>query len=222
MSGAEATTDSGGTEPCGEVRRPGRPRDPAADEAIISAVVDVLTELGFGGFTVEEVAARAGVGKATIYRRWSTKEELVLAAAERVMVQVEPPDTGSLRDDLVGWYWEKFRDKAATTSDRLMGQVIVEATVNPELKKLLGRFIEGRRQTIAAIVARAHDRGEIDASTDSRLLMDLVAGALLHRSLFGDKALHRKEVERVVDAGLAGARAETATARSAEASDFPR
>ena len=208
MSDAEATTDSGGTEPCGEVRRPGRPRDPAADEAIISAVVDVLTELGFGGFTVEEVAARAGVGKATIYRRWSTKEELVLAAAERVMVQVEPPDTGSLRDDLVGWYWEKFRDKAATTSDRLMGQVIVEATVNPELKKLLGRFIQGRRRAIAVVVDRARDRGTC-GDVDVTLLMDLISGSLMHRSLFGDKQLRRTDVEAVVAAALRGVVADT-------------
>ena len=125
--GTEAGRDEATTAGFGTARRPGRPRDPQADEAITSAIVDVLAEQGFSGFTVEEVAARAGVGKATIYRRWSTKEELVLAAAERVMVHVEPPDTGSLRDDLVGWYWEKFRTKSASTSDRLMGQVIVEA-----------------------------------------------------------------------------------------------
>lgn len=188
---------------CGTPRRPGRPRDPQADEAIITAIIDVLIEHGFGGFTVEAVAARAGVGKATIYRRWATKEDLVLAAAERVMVHDEPEDTGSLREDLVGWYWEKFRTKAATTTDRLLGQVIIEATVNPELKKLLGRFIRGRRQVISEVVDRACARGEC-AEVDVPLLIDLISGALMHRSLFGDRQLRRSDVEDVVDATLRG------------------
>jgi AcrR family transcriptional regulator len=201
--GTEAGGDEATTVAFGTTRRPGRPRDPQADEAIISAIVDVLAEQGFSGFTVEEVAARAGVGKATIYRRWSTKEELVLAAAERVMVHVEPPDTGSLRDDLVGWYWEKFRTKEATTSDRLMGQVIVEAAVNPDLKKLLARSFKGRRQSIAAVVERAQARGGC-GDIDLALLMDLISGTLMHRSLFGDKQLRRSDVVQVVDAALQG------------------
>jgi AcrR family transcriptional regulator len=201
--GTEAGRDEATTAGFGTARRPGRPRDPQADEAITSAIVDVLAEQGFSGFTVEEVAARAGVGKATIYRRWSTKEELVLAAAERVMVHVEPPDTGSLRDDLVGWYWEKFRTKSASTSDRLMGQVIVEAVVNPDLKKLLARFIAGRRKTIAQVVERGRARGDC-GDVDASLLMDMISGTLMHRSLFGDKQLRRSDVEQVVDAALQG------------------
>lgn len=199
----DAVPNAASDAACGATRRPGRPRDPAADEAIVTATVDVLTEQGFGGFTVEAVATRAGVGKATIYRRWDTKEELVIAAAERVMVHVEPPDTGSLRDDLVGWYWERFRSKAATTSDRLFGQVIIEATVNPDVKKLLGRFIEDRRDAIAEVVDRERVRGG-SGELDISLLMDLVSGALMHRSLFGDKQLRRSDVEEVVDAALRG------------------
>jgi DNA-binding transcriptional regulator YbjK len=119
------------------------------------------------------------------------------------MVHVEPPDTGSLRDDLVGWYWEKFRTKEATTSDRLMGQVIVEAAVNPDLKKLLARSFKGRRQSIAAVVERAQARGGC-GDIDVALLMDLISGTLMHRSLFGDKQLRRSAVVQVVDAALQG------------------
>ena len=126
-------------------RRQGRPRDPAVDEAILTATLEVVTDLGFGGLTVEAVAAKAGVGKATIYRRWSTKEELVVAVAEELMSHETLPDTGSLREDLVSWYSDKFRAKAEGSGDRLMGQIIVEATVNPELKRLLARFIVDRR-----------------------------------------------------------------------------
>ena len=84
---------------------------------------------------------------------------------------------GHSRDDLVGWYWEKFRTKAATTSDRLMGQVIVEATVNPDLKKLLARFFKGRRRTIAEVVDRGRARGDC-GDVDASLLMDLISGTL--------------------------------------------
>jgi AcrR family transcriptional regulator len=193
-----------------QVRRQGRPRDPGADEAILSATLDLVTDQGFGGLTVEAVAARAGVGKATIYRRWATREELLIAATERLMLHEELPDNGSLRDDLVSWYWEKFRTKAERSGDRLMALVIAEATANPELKALLTQFISDRRRAVSVVVDRALERGEIDASVDSGLLMDLVAGTLLHRSLFGDRSLRRVDVERVVDAALAGVRAEVA------------
>lgn len=184
-------------------RRQGRPRDPAADEAIIAAVYAVIEECGFAGFSVEAVAARAGVGKATIYRRWSTREDLLVAAAERVMVDAEVPDTGSLRDDLVTWVWARYRTKDDAPGSRLLGQVIVEARVNPEMKKLLRRFHERRRGVLVRVVDRARQRGEID-DVDGPLLLDLVSGALLHRSLFSGRNIRRVDVEQVVDAALRG------------------
>ena len=87
-----------------ERRRPGRPRDVGADDAIMDAVVEILTEVGFRGLTIDAVAHRAGVGKATIYRRWPGKEQLVLDALTAERVPVPEPDTGSLRDDLLAHY----------------------------------------------------------------------------------------------------------------------
>lgn len=184
-------------------RRQGRPRDPAADEAILAAVYAVIEECGFAGFSVEAVAARAGVGKATIYRRWPTREDLLVAAAERVMVDAEVPDTGSLRDDLVSWVWTRYRTKDDAPGSRLLGQVIVEARVNPELKTLLRRFHDERRSVLVRVVERARQRGEIH-DVDGPLLLDLVSGALLHRSLFSGRKIRRVDVEQVVDAALRG------------------
>src|SRR5438132_7533609 len=87
--------------PVVEARRPGRPRSAEADEAILEAAVDLFAEVGLEGLTVEGVAARAGVGKATIYRRYPGKVDIVVAAARRFTEgPVEAPDTGTTRGDL--------------------------------------------------------------------------------------------------------------------------
>lgn len=184
-------------------RRQGRPRDPAADEAIISAVFDEIAEAGFTGFSVESVAGRAGVGKATIYRRWPTREELIMAAAERIMVGDDLPDTGTIRGDLIAWYWSRYRSKDPEKDGRLMGQVIVESAVNPDLKKLMQRFLAERRRSLSEIFDRARDRGEC-GDVDVALVLDMISGALIHQSLFGANRVRRVDVERYVDVVLTG------------------
>src|SRR6516164_9360358 len=88
------------TGPATESRRPGRPRSEQAEQAIIEATLDLFGEQGFEGVCIEAVAARAGVGKATIYRRWPNKQELLLAALSSMKSPIPEP-TGSVRDDLV-------------------------------------------------------------------------------------------------------------------------
>lgn len=184
-------------------RRRGRPRDPAADEVIIAAVFDVIAEAGFAGFSVEAVAARAGVGKATIYRRWPTREDLVIAAAKRMTGDDRLPDTGTLRGDLIAWYWGHHRAKNPETDGRLMGQVIAEAAVNPELKRLMRTFLAERRDAVTEIFERARGRGE-RGSMDPAVVLDLISGALIHRALFDDVKLRRADIETFVDVVLAG------------------
>src|SRR5260370_18750172 len=81
-------------------RKPGRPRSAQAQKAIIDATLELLAEEGFQGLSIEAVAARAGVGKTTIYRRWSSKEELVMEAIRQVQIDVPVMDTGNFRNDL--------------------------------------------------------------------------------------------------------------------------
>src|SRR5690242_16002774 len=100
------------TGPAAETRRPGRPRSEQAEQAIIEATLDLFAEQGFEGVCVEAVAARAGVGKATIYRRWPNKEELLLAAFGSLKSPFPEPAGESVRDDLLAMVKVMCADKA--------------------------------------------------------------------------------------------------------------
>ncbi|MFP3900115.1 MAG: TetR/AcrR family transcriptional regulator [Acidimicrobiia bacterium] len=187
-------------------RRPGRPRDARAGEAIMRAAVDVLAEHGPGGFTVDEVAARAGCGKATVYRRWRSRAELLLDTAHHLGIQLDDPDTGSLRDDLVvlmRGLTTKLRD---TPAGRIMPAIIAEAAVNPEMREVLTQFMRERRRTGRVAVTRGIDRGELPQGTDPELVLDLVGGPVFYRLLVSGEPVDDRLIETVVDAGLAGVR----------------
>lgn len=192
-------------------RRPGRPRDPQADTAILEAAQAVLRDCGFGGFTVDAVAARAGVGKATIYRRWNSREELLLDVAGAIVEPQTDPDTGSLRDDLVelfsAAYVAKTRAMASERGD-LMAAIVAEAGVNPELKRLVHAFLDQRRNLTRAIVERAVQRGDLAVGIDRDLLIDLIAGPLFYRTAMSGRGVDGQVVATVVDIVLQGLGAE--------------
>src|SRR5712692_10223911 len=113
--------------------RRGRPRDSAVDEAILSAAVDLLAEAGYARLTMDQVAARAGVGKASLYLRWPNKVALVSEAIQhRSAVVPEIPDTGSLREDMLVFLRALLRRKAAGA--RALAAVSGEIASNPELR----------------------------------------------------------------------------------------
>src|SRR5260370_35342567 len=101
------TTTSG---PEQGIRKPGRPRSAQAHKAILDATLELLAEEGFQGLSIEEVAARAGAGKTTIYRRWSSKEELVMEAIRQVQIEVPVMDTGNFRNDLAALLETVYQD----------------------------------------------------------------------------------------------------------------
>lgn len=183
-------------------RKPGRPRDPEADEAIIDATMQVLCEHGFGGLTVDAVATRAKVGKATIYRRWPSKARLALHAAASVLPTPETPDTGNLRDDLVELFVRSHFERELDVHQRLMAAIFAEAVVNEEVRDVLREFVEARRSTTKHLLARARERGEIRTDADTGLLLDLISGTLMYQAMLRGKDLTRRRVEKVVDAAL--------------------
>lgn len=186
-------------------RPPGRPRDPAADRAILEASLDVLREHGFGGFTVDAVAAQAGVGKATIYRRWSSKEELILAAAEAVMADVPAPDTGSIRDDLLVLAKAVAAHFGSRTAGCLAADLAAEATRSPEAHALMQRFTTTRRKVSLTIVRRAIERGELRPDVDADTVVDAIVGPIFYRARLSGASLSPRAIERIVDLALRGA-----------------
>jgi AcrR family transcriptional regulator len=187
------------------IRRPGRPRDARADEAILDAALEVLAEVGPARFTVDEVAARAGCGKATIYRRWRSRGALLLDTGHhRLGLRVTDPDTGSVRDDLVTMLGELARKMRDTLAGKVMPAVVAEATVNPEMRAVLAAFVHDRRKPAFNAISRAVARGELPDDTDIDLVLDLLGGLVYFRVMLADDPPDDAVVATVVDTVLAG------------------
>jgi AcrR family transcriptional regulator len=184
-------------------RRPGRPRDARADAAIRQAAIEVLADKGPGGFTVDEVAARAGCGKATIYRRWPSRANLLLDTAHSMGLEPERVDTGSVRDDLVRLITQLATKLRDTPAGRIMPGVIAEASVNPEMRQVLSAFVRDRRERPREVVERAIARGQLPADTDVELVLDMVGAVPFYRELVSGEPMDEADARRVVDVVLA-------------------
>jgi AcrR family transcriptional regulator len=178
-------------------RRVGRPRDERAEKAILDATVALVGEVGFGNLTVDAVAARAGVGKATIYRRWASKEELVIAAVTCLRAGIEAPDTGSVVDDLAG-YWAAMADYVRTSEGgKVMPALVAEAACNPALGDLLHRFVDERRARVRKILTRAQERGEVRDDIDLELVIDMFSAPVFYRRLLSGAPLRPADGARL-------------------------
>jgi AcrR family transcriptional regulator len=123
------------------------------------------------------------VSKATIYRRWSTKEQMVMDAIHELAVPVETPDTGSLRGDLDVLYADICNGMQRGPGGDLMAQLVLAARTQPEVMAVLKQKMATRRRPIAVALERAIERGEIPASTDVAAAMDLLSGPVMFRFL---------------------------------------
>ncbi|HEY8544672.1 MAG TPA: TetR/AcrR family transcriptional regulator [Acidimicrobiales bacterium] len=188
-------------------RRPGRPRDARADEAILEAAAAVLAEQGPGGFTVDAVAARAGRGKATIYRRWPSRAHLMLDTARLAGVVLDDPDTGSVVEDLVTILGHLAEKLTTSSVGPLVAATIAEAAVNEETRKVYAEFIGERRAVPVQVVQRAIDRGELRADADPDLVVDIVSGPVFLRAFMSQAPLDETVLRRVVTTVLEGVRA---------------
>jgi AcrR family transcriptional regulator len=173
-------------------RPPGRPRSAEADAAIIRATLEALREEGFRGLSVEDVRQRAGVGKATIYRRFPSKEALVRAAIESLNPDLpEPPDTGSLRGDLAAvfrlTYDAAVDRRSATFAPRLLAESADDAEFHELFREAL---VEPRRAGLRVILGRARGRGELREGFDEELVIDMLAGPVVYRVLLDGGTLN--------------------------------
>ena len=171
---------------------------------IIQAALDLLQELGFGAVTVDAVAARAGVGKATIYRRWPTKEALLVDAAGTLKGPLYPAGTGDLRTDLIGVFNGLAEHLMEEAAGCLIPDLVAEAARNEDMQCVLNRFTAERRAPVLALVQDAVDRGVLKPHDDPVALIDAIGGALFYRRMLSGHAIDPPEVEKLVDLVLAG------------------
>lgn len=161
--------------------RAGRPRDPSRDEAIRSAALDLLVELGYDRVTIEAIAARAGAGKATVYRRWGSKAELVLDAITDLGGVVRAPDTGSLAGDLSD-LCTAMSGRVETHALAVMHALAPALARDAELAAAFAKhFVAPRRAALADVFARATARGEMPAGKDIDLLTSVIPALMMYR-----------------------------------------
>jgi AcrR family transcriptional regulator len=179
--------------------RPGRPRSGEADRAILAATLDALVEEGFATMTIEGVASRAGVGKATIYRRWPSKLDLVLEAVNnRACGQRSVPDTGDIRSD-VTILFDELRRTLAGPDGRVALALVAEQLRHGELAAGFQRqFVAERRAVMRGMVERAITRGQLPAETDAELLADVGAALIWQRMVVTGVPLDDDLPQRIV------------------------
>lgn len=182
----------------------GRPRSVECDHAILDAALSEYATRGLDGLSVDAVAARAGVSKATIYRRYPSKVELVIAAASTLAEEAAPkPDTGAIVDDLAG----NLRNLAKMLADPVLGaavrQMVVDAPHNDDLARMHREFVEERRTVTRAQLRRAIERGELRAGFDLDFALDELVGPLFYRNVMLGDQVDVAYIDQILDAFFA-------------------
>lgn len=180
----------------------GRQLERSRDAAILHAAVEVLAEVGYDRLTMDAVALRAHAGKATLYRRWASKAELVVDAVGFLEgpEPVAEPNTGSLRGDLLG---HCCSGALSATDERMLsvlGGLITAVRRDGDLAlAFTERFLRPRRARLETVFARARSRGELKADADISLLVQIIPGQVLFRLIAGDGPVDEDYITRVVD-----------------------
>jgi AcrR family transcriptional regulator len=184
----------------------GRPRDARADRAILEATRELIAEVGVYGFRTEDVAARAGVGKGAIYRRYRSKDELVTAAiAALVGEEIAVPDTGSTRADLLVLMGEAVALYRGSAAGRLMPNLIGAMAEKPDLARAVrDGFLASRRGALSEVLRRGVERGDLRPDLDLELALDVLGGPLFYRLLITGGPLDEQLAEGVTELILRG------------------
>jgi AcrR family transcriptional regulator len=181
-------------------RAPGRPRSTAADAAILEAAGELFAEVGLEALTVEGVAARAGVGKGTVYRRYPTKIDLVVSAVRCYTNAGEPPpDTGTTRGDVRALVDGLVTILTETPLGRMVPILVAARTRVPELDVAYAEIVAEKRARSAAVVRRAIERGDFRADIDVDVVVDAFVSAAFYRFLVTGAPLDATFRAAVVD-----------------------
>lgn len=187
-------------------KRLGRKRDHTRDNAILDATLDVLAEVGYGGMTVDMVAARASAGKATIYRRWSSKEDLILGAVARMksqQVDLEHlPDTGSLRGDLLALFKPQSIEEGEHKLKVMAGLASMLTEHQGLAEAVNSAIVEPWAIAHRIFMERAIERGEISSAADIETASRVIPSMAAYRALIQRKPFEKEFLVTLIDGVL--------------------
>jgi AcrR family transcriptional regulator len=165
-------------------RRPGRPVEARPRQAAIEATLELVAEHGLIGLTTNAVAERAGISKATMYRRWRSKEELLVDAVDALVSEISVPDTGSTREDLFALMTSAVEVYSGSVEAGVMPSLVDAMSRDPELARAVREgFLAGRRSALRVVLERGVARGDLRADIDAELALDVLGGPLFYRLL---------------------------------------
>jgi AcrR family transcriptional regulator len=191
--------------------RVGRPRDAQIGAAVLDATLALLDRSGYARLTLEQVAREAGTTKPAIYRRWSGRQRLVLAALTQRLGEARAPDTGCTLCDLDECL-KVFVSAFRRMPPGVIGPLFAECAGDRELRAaFMTALFEPPRAVVRETLDRAHARGDLRDDVDLDLILDLIASFIHYRALFGHASTSNVEIERTVEALLDGI-----------ATDYPR
>ena len=187
-----------------KTRRGGRPRSSATEEAILAATRELLQEGGVRRLTIEGVAARAGVAKTTVYRRWRSRDELALAVLVRMVEDFGPvPDLGDTHAEFVAVVNDAVRILGSTMMGAVMKGLVSELAVDPELgRQFQERVVAVRQAEVKRLIDRGVERGDLRAGIHHPHLHEMLFGPIYYRLLLSGKPLDVDLAERIVSAVL--------------------
>lgn len=181
----------------------GRPRDASRDDALRQAAIAVMAEVGYRALTMDAVAARARAGKATIYRRWDSKLDLVIDSCNQLVSEhITEPDTGSLRGDLRAFLMA-FAMFLSSPSGKAAQALVGELPHEPELADAFrATFLRSQRDTLKRILERATARAEVSADAPKNMLIELTGAALTYRLMITGDPLDEAFVDKFLSTVL--------------------
>ncbi|WP_414578112.1 TetR/AcrR family transcriptional regulator [Anabaena sp. CCY 9402-a] len=163
----------------------GRPRSTQSHQAILQATLELLAEVGFDVMSIEAIAARARVGKTTIYRRYTCKEELVADAIENVREEVLIPNTGNFWGDIDALIENAARITLSPLGRQTVSMIISSAYSNSQFAQIYWtKYLQPRRQAFAIVLERAKARNEIKTESDPDLVFDIMSAVMLYALVF--------------------------------------
>jgi AcrR family transcriptional regulator len=166
-------------------KTPGRPRSLQSHQAMLLATLELLAEVGFDAMSIDAIAARAGVGKTTIYRRYASKAELVADAIESVREEMVIPDTGNLQGDIDALIHNAAQITLSPLGRQTVAMIISSASSNAQFAQIYWtKYLQPRRKTFALVLERAKARNEISTDLDSDLTFDTMSAIMLYALIF--------------------------------------